>query len=275
MINPGKMKDLLLLEWKKFSGNAVFRALALIYVLMAPFIILGGKDTFKDMPPPMPSSKSFYEFPTVWDYQGYVGSWLVIFCLGFLVIHLVTSEVGNKTMRQNIIIGMTKKDFFLSKIYSVLVMAIVATVIYAFSTLVIGMIHTDGFDFELVIDNNMAILRYFLLCIGYMSFALMLAFLIRKGTLTILFYFLYVMMLEPIFMLVHVYYFKNSSRNYWPMNSIEDLMPFPLFKLPDYFVNNEWNFSILLPYSHAIGMSLLYSSIFIGIAYYSFLKRDV
>jgi ABC-type transport system involved in multi-copper enzyme maturation permease subunit len=249
--------------------------LGLVYIILAPFVILGGKDTFKNMPPPMPSSKVFYEFPTIWDYQGYIGSWLVIFCLGFLVIHMITSEVGNKTMRQNIIIGMTRKAFFSSKFLSIIALSVLATLIYAISTIVIGMIHTDGFDIELILDNNWSILRYFILCFGYMSFAMMLAFLIRKGTLTILVYFLYVMMLEPIFMLIHVYYFKNESRNYWPMNSIEDLMPFPLFKMPDYFVKNEWNFSILLPYSHAIGMSLLYSALFIGVAHYTFMKRDV
>ncbi|MBL0025736.1 MAG: hypothetical protein IPO98_12405 [Saprospiraceae bacterium] len=187
----------------------------------------------------------------------------------------MTSEVSNRTMRQNIIIGMTRKEFFYSKLYTILSLAVVATIIYAISSVVIGMINTDGFDLELIMDNNMAVIRYFLLCIGYMSFALMLAFLIRRGTLTILFYFLYVMMLEPIFMLIHVYYFKNSSRNYWPMNSIEDLMPFPLFKVPDYFVNKEWNFNILLPYSHAMFMATLYSCLFIFLAYRSFMKRDI
>ena len=269
------MKDLLLLEWKKFNSNAVFRALSLVYILIAPFVILAGKDAFKDMPPPMPSSRIFYEFPTVWDYQGYVGNWLVPFCLGFLAIHIVTSEVSNRTLRQNIIIGMTRKEFFFSKLFTILSISVVATILYAVSTIIIGMVHTDGFDFELIFDNNLALIRYFLLCTGYMSFALMLAFVIRRGTLTILFYFLYIMMLEPILMLVHVYYFKNSTRNYWPMNSIEDLMPFPLFKVPDYFVNKEWDFNILLPYSHAIGMATLYSCIFILVAYRSFMKRDI
>ncbi|MBK9563832.1 MAG: hypothetical protein IPO37_01095 [Saprospiraceae bacterium] len=81
------------------------------------------------------------------------------------------------------------------------------------------------------------------------------------------------MMLEPRLMLIHVYYFKNSSRNYWPINSIEDLMPFPLFKVPDYFVNKEWDFNILLPYTHAIGMAILYSSIFILVCYRSFMRE--
>ncbi|MBK6497714.1 MAG: ABC transporter permease subunit [Saprospiraceae bacterium] len=269
------MKDLLMLEWKKFSGNTVFRALGLLYILVSPFIILGGKNTFKDMPPPMPSSKTFFEFPTVWDYQGYIGNWMIPFCLGFLVIHMITSEVSNRTMRQNIITGMTRKNFFLSKLYSMFFMAILATILYVISTIVIGVLHTDGFDLELIMDNNMAVIRFFLLCVGYMSFMRFVGIHYKKGMLSLLTYFMYVLILEPILMLIHVYYFKNSSRNYWPINSIEDLMPFPLFKVPDYFVNKEWNFNILLPYSHAMGMAVLYSCIFISLAYYSFMKRDI
>ena len=269
------MKDLLLLEWKKFKSNAVFRVLGLIYILIAPFIILAGKDAFKDMPPPMPSSKIFYEFPTVWDYQGYIGNWLVPFCLGFLAIYIITSEVSNRTMRQNILTGMTKREFFTSKLLSVIVMAIIATGLYAISTILIGIIFTDGYDVELIFDNNWAILRFFLLSLGYMSFALMLGFVIRRGTLTLLFYFLYVMMLEPILMVIHVYFLKNSSRNYWPMNSFEDLMPFPLFKLPDYYINKEWDFNILLTNGQAMLASSIYIILFITIAYKSFLRKDV
>ncbi len=269
------MKDLLLLEWKKFKSNAVVRVLGLIYILIAPLVILAGKDIFKDMPPPMPSSKLFYEFPTVWDYQGYIGNWLVPFCLGFLAIYIITSEVSNRTMRQNILTGMTKQEFFKSKLLSVFVMAIVATILYAVSTIVIGLIFTDGVDMEILFDNNWAILRFFLLCLGYLSFALMLAFVIRRGTLSLLVYFLYVMMLEPIFMAIHVYYFKNSTRNFWPMNSIEDLMPLPMFKIPDYYVNKEWDFSLLLSYNQAMLMTVIYTSVFIFIAYKSFMKNDI
>lgn len=269
------IKDLLILEWYKFKNNAVFRALALIYVVITPFIIIAGKDMFKDLPPPLPSAQVFYEFPTVWDYQGYIGNWMVAFCLGFLAIHLVTSEASQKTMRQNIITGITRSAFFYSKLASLVCMAIIASIIYFASCMLLGVIHTDGFDLELAFDNNFATIRFFLMCLGYMSFAMMLAFLIRRGTLTLLLYFLYVMMLEPIFMAVHVYYFKNSSRNFWPMNSIEDLMPFPLYKLPDYYINKEWNFNLLLPYTTAMAMTILYSSLFIYIAYRSFMKRDI
>src|SRR5690606_11858160 len=103
----------------------------------------------------------------------------------------ITSEVGNKTMRQNILTGMTKKSFFVSKLLSIMIMAFVASFLYALSTILIGMVHTDGFDLELIFDNNFAITKFFLLCMGYMSFAMLVAFIIRRGTLAIFFYFFY------------------------------------------------------------------------------------
>ena len=173
------------------------------------------------------------------------------------------------------ITGMTRKSFFISKILSLIVLSIFATLIYYFSTILIGILHTDGYDMDLMFDNNYAGLRFFLSCIGTLSIAFLIAIVIRKGTLAILFYFLYTFILELVFRLIQFQYFPNRMQTYWPQNSIEDLMPFPGHKLTDSFVNHEWNFVSLLPYSHAAGMTIVYTIIFLGLAYYSFMKRDV
>lgn len=266
---------LLALEWKKFYNNSVYRSLMLIYFLLSPVMIFLGKDIHKYIPVLVQNSSVFYEFPTVWDYQGYAGNWMASLCLGFLAIHLVTSEVSNRTMRQNIISGLTRKEYFLSKLFHILAISAAATTLYAISSILIGMIHTDGFDLELILDNNWAIARFFLMCFAYMAFGLMLAFLIRRGFLTLMTYFFYVFALEAIFMAVHVYYLKNSSRNFWPMNTIEDLMPLPLFRLPDFFTSTEWDFNILLSYRTAALMALLYTAIFTFISWWSFSRKDV
>lgn len=268
------MKELILLEWKKFRSNTVFRVLAAMYILLAPVIILMGRDIVDKMQLPMLTSAEIYEFPKVWDYQGYIGNWLVPYCLGFLTIYIITSEVGNKTMRQNILTGMTRKSFFVSKLLSIVFISFIATVIYAISTIIIGIVYTDGFDLELIMDNNFAIPKFFLLCLGYMTFALLVAFTIRRGTLAIFFYFFY-FIIEFILQAIHVYYYTHVSRNYWPINSFEDLHPLPIWRLPDFFIDKEWNFSILLPDSHAVLMSLIYISLFVAISYRSFMKRDI
>jgi ABC-type transport system involved in multi-copper enzyme maturation permease subunit len=269
------LKYLVLLEYKKFRYNNVVLAILAIYILIAPAIILAGKDVVTEVPPPLPSSAVFYEFPTVWDYQGYTGSWMVSFCLGFMMIYIITSEVSHRTLRQNIITGMSRKDWFLSKLITLFLLAGFASALYFFSSLIIGVIHTDGWDIELALDNNMATARFFLMSVGYLSFAFLLAFMIRRGTLALLTYFLWVMMLESIFKIIHIYFFRNKTANYWPMNTVEDLMPFPIFKLPDYYINKEWGFRILLSYTEAATGTLIYSILFLGLAWWSFRTRDI
>jgi ABC-type transport system involved in multi-copper enzyme maturation permease subunit len=240
-----------------------------------PVVIFLVKDTFSDMPPPFPSSKEFYEFPGIWDYQGYIGSWWVSLLLGFLAIYMTSSEFSQKTLRQNIITGMKRKNLFWAKIIFLTVISVVATLIYAFSSVITGVVHTDGYDISLVFDNNMAILRYFLLCLGYLSIAFFFVVLFRKGILAIIVYMLYMLVLEPLMMAIYVYQFKNSGRNYFPMNAIEDLMPFPLYKMPDYFINKEWDFSILLSQQQAMLMAVIYITFFTVISYALFMKRDI
>lgn len=291
------MINLLKLEWLKFKSNAAIELLVILFVLLFPILILGGKDIFVNVPPPLPSNRVFYEFPTVWEYQGYVGSWLVFFFLGFVAIYIVTSEVSNKTLRQNIIIGLTRKEYFFSKLISIITMALVATLIYTISTILIGLIHTPGADLALIFDNNYAILKFFLMCMGYMSFGLMLGFIIRRGGISIFLYMSYVLFIEPI-LKWSIFGLMNWERlkgaigtgeigetgislynfvNYFPMNVIEDLNPLPLLRLPDTFMDgrDDIDFQVILSSEVAILVAFIYISIFIFLAYKSFMKRDI
>ena len=76
---------------------------------------------------------------------------------------MFTSEVSNKTMRQNILNGFTRKEYFLSKLTIAVLLSLYATAIYTLSSIGIGLVSTDVYDLELVFDNNFAIFRFFLI----------------------------------------------------------------------------------------------------------------
>jgi hypothetical protein len=59
------------------------------------------------------------------------------------------------------------------------------------------------------------------------------------------------------------------------MNCIEDNMPLPLLRIADYIKTGELDLTILLSYKMAAMMSVIYTIIFVGISYYSFIKRDL
>ncbi len=296
LLTKSKIIQLLTLEYLKFKSNAVITMLIILFVALFPFIILAAKDMFSNVPPPLPSSAVFFEFPTVWDYQGYVGNWMLYLFVGFIGIFLVTNEVSYRTLRQNIITGLTRTEYFFGKLLTIIVIALGATLLYMLSTIIIGLLHTSGVDFELIFDNNFASSRFFLMSMGYLSFGMMLGFVIRKSGLATFIYLAYILFIEAIikwtaFSLLNSDTIKSAINsdtkpeqisfsniiNYLPMNVIEDLHPNPWLKLPDNFmkVSKEVDFDILVPTSMAVIMSILYILLFIFLAYRSFIRRDI
>ena len=120
---------LLKLEWSKFRKNSVITLLFVFFALFFPLSLYFGSilDTVSEH---VPMKVNILSAPLIWDYLGYAGNWIVFFFLGVLMIYTVTIDVQNKTMRQNIITGMTRTDYFLSKFLITLVLATVATVYY-------------------------------------------------------------------------------------------------------------------------------------------------
>ncbi len=266
---------LLRLEYTKFKKNAVISLLVFMFLLTMPTVIFIGKE-FKDVPPPLPNNEVFFTFPMVWDYQGYIGNWLVFFFLGLISVFIVVNEVGYKTFRQNIITGMTRQQYYLSKVITVVALAIAATLLYTVICLGIGMYHTEGWTMSDAFYNSWAIPRFFLMSIGYMSFGLFCGFVIRRSGVAVLLYLCYMIMLEPLIKwAVHFRVIQNNTINYYPSNCIEDLMPFPLYRFADMVPKKDLDFSFLLTYSQATIGSIVWIAIFLGVAYYSFMKRDI
>ena len=269
------LKDLLHLEYLKFRNNSVVQVITIFVTVLMPIMILGGDRIFKNLPPPFPSSDELYEFPTIWEYQGYIGSWFVAVLLGFLVIQLYASEKSYRTLRQSIINGLTKEEYFLSKFLSITTISIFATILYYTSCIVIGMVSTDVWDFELMFDNNLAALRFFMMSMAYLGFAFLLSILVGRGTLTLIVYLLTMLVIEPVIRLIIVFKYLTKAPNYAPLNTIEDLFPLPLMRIPEFFAENELKFKYLLDQPIAMALSMVYLVTFYVLAWYIFKKKDI
>lgn len=267
-------KYLVQLEWKKFSKNTVMILLIGLYTFLMPFGIFVLQNYVPG--PGMPSQEVFFTFPQVWDYQGYSGSWFAFLFLGFIGVLLITTEVSNKTMRQNIITGMTRTEYYLGKIYVMLLVSLYATAIYFISTVLIGSLYPSEPDFVNMFDgHNWSTPRYFLMTFAYLSFGLFLGLILRKSGLAIFIYLAYIIFLEPLLRWgVHREIFDHRSMNFYPMNGIEDLMPNPLFKIVESF-QNMTDFNILLSYKEATIVSVISVGVFLFFAYRSLMRRDM
>ena len=275
------MLRLLRLEYTKFKNHSLIIILILLYTIFFPSIIFYGKE-FNDLPDPLPGNIIFFKFPTVWDYQGYIGSWLVFFFLGLVAVFSVVNEVRYKTFRQNIIAGLTRKEYFLAKFYSITALSLLAALYYLLVTFIIGAIHTDGLTLSKAFDNSWAVTRYFLISMGYMSFGLLCGFLIRRSGLAILFYLIYGIAIDPaIKWLANSYLVSKFSWmpdgivRFTPMNAMEDLMPLPLYRFVDLIPDIDFDFEFLLSYNQAIIATILWTALFIFVMYRNFTTVDL
>ncbi len=268
------MLYLLQLEWKKFRQLTIFRVLAILYIVLLPAVFFLSKVVPKP-PEEIVSFQSFFMFPNVWIFLGYVGNWLAFFFLGFIGVVCITNEYTHKTLRQNIITGLTRQEFFLSKLILLLTVSAAATLYYTLLCGLIGITHTDTIYMSKVMQNINYVPRYFLMCMGYMTFALLVGLLLKRTGFALFFYLLYVMAIEAVLRYgIHMKFFKNKSIHFYPMNAVEDLVPIPFAEQADDFLDDN-NFSMLLSPTEATITTIIYTSIFLFICYKLLQKRDL
>lgn len=266
--------QLLQLEFKKFKNHTAIRLFGIMFLITMPSVLFVMK-SFKSPNEMLFSISSIFQFPKVWDYLGYTTSWLVFFFLGFITLTSITSEVNYKTMRQNIITGVTRKNYFLSKLSSLVTISFLTTIFYTIIGFCIGAFHTESWDMAFAFDNKYAILKCFLMCMAYMSFALMIGLLVRRSGIAIFLYVCYIIFIESMLKWGSTKYIKTNLVNYYPLNTIEDLFPNPLYYMQENIPVKTIDFEFLLSNQHAIIFSCLWISVFTGIAYFSFMRRDI
>ncbi len=270
-----QISRLLSLEYYKFRSHSTIQVLLVLYVVLFPMYILVGKQ-FNSLPPPLPNNSIFFNFSTVWDWLGYSGSWLAFFLLGLVAIYIVVNEIDYRTFRQNIITGLSRKEFFLSKLLTITVISLLATLFYLVLALVIGLVHTKENSWAWTWDNSWATSRYFLMCMGYMGFGLVSAFLIRRSGLTVLFYLAYFMMFEPILRWgIHLRFFHNNTINYYPANCLKDIMPLPAYRIAEMIPQKDIEFDFLLSYGQAATGVAVWLILLLSLAYYMYNRRDL
>ncbi len=213
------------------------------------------------------NKEDFFKFPTLWPYLGYIANWAVFFFLGFVSVIMIGMEYTNKTLRQSVITGLSRRQFFLSKFSFMIAISLVATIYFALVGISIGFIHTNNVYYTKVIQNWDYIPRFFLLCIGYMSFGFFLVVWIRRTGIALFVYLVYIMFLElALRWLVHMRLFSHRSMLFYPMNATEDLLPIPIPKIVEEMAK-EVKFDFLLSPLEATITTIIYSSIFLYLAY--------
>ena len=259
-----------ILSYRAFWLLAGFYAISLTFTLIVAQVIINKILLEAGKSAPIPLLKiSLYQFPRVWNNLTYMAGYLNLF-LAIIVIFFVCNEFSNKTIRQNIINGLSRTEFILSKLYLILIFSLAATLLIFLTGLILGLIHSKDVDIGDIFSNRLQfILGYFIEVVTYLIFAYFIAFLLKKtglAVITLLFY----TMIEQI-----IIWWKIPSEyvKLFPMKAFGRLVHFPKIPLPEIDGKSiHFQDYVAVPDS---AIAILYAGLFFFLIYLLIRKRDI
>ncbi|MFA5504731.1 MAG: ABC transporter permease [Vulcanimicrobiota bacterium] len=257
-------------EWLKLRSYRPFWVVFALY----PFCVWGivgmslwGQSKVQDMAGQAPGPDLPFGFPMVWQSVTYIASWMH-FIPAILLILTVTNEFAFRTHRQNLLEGWSRFQFLGAKGLTALGLSLYATLITLVAALLAGVISksTPG------LEGGQYILLFFLQSLVYNSFALLLAFFIRRAALALAAYLIYSVIVENIVAFLINLKFPGVGQ-YLPLEAAGALVPMPYLK--------EQAAKMVPGFLHDPGMlvlsgvSVVYLTLFAGLLWFHFKREDL
>ncbi len=227
------MLHLLSIEWKKMAAYRTFWVICGLYFFMLIASAASGMEFLKWL-----HSKSIefganininrvplYHFPDIWQNLAWAAGLLKI-GLAIMVVVSITNEFTYRTIRQNIIDGLSREEFLVSKLLMNGVLSLLSMVAVFLIALVGGLIYSPEYDFPYGLTG----IDFFPACLlevfAYLSFAMMLGMLIQRSGLTIIL--LLNAALIELIIKENINDYVPGVIPFFPLESISNLVPMPL-----------------------------------------------
>ena len=276
------MKRLFNIEWNKMFYNTGTRIFIILYFVM---IILMGI-TLPSIKPNMSGQVVDFikfgalEFPVIWHNI----AWLVgfgKFFFSFILINNISNEYSFGTFKQNTIDGLSKTEFFGTKLLMNLILTLFSTFLVAAIVLGLGAFFNDKLDFF----NGIEFLGgYFIEIFAYVVFAMFLTFLLKKSTFAILS--LIVLNIgESILKAVEYFarFGKNEPidlekttffTNYLPLNSNSKIIDYPPISITKLMTTGKLFDTSNIQWEY-LAINVFYIILFLALSLFIIKKRDL
>ncbi len=230
-----------------------------------------------------------FNFPYIWHFNTYIAS-IIKFFLLLVIVSMMANEYSYKTLKQNLIDGLSKKEFILSKFYTVIAFALVSTIFVFVVSFILGLIYSDYNEFNIIFTDMQYIIAFFIKLVGFFSFGLFFGILVKRsafavGALVVWWF------VEGIVKLIIAISLGTSGREdmimetmtkvmrYFPLESMSNLIKEPFSRLGAVrSVANQVGEQFTKSYDVQIldvAIVLFWTSIFIYASYALLKKRDL
>ncbi len=267
------MWTLLKIDFKKYFYSRAFWVMLAVYLALLVLFFFGVekfvneafRNAGKSSPVSIPAF-SIYAFPYVWHNLAFLGGFLKIF-LVLIMLYFVTHEFSNKTIRMNIMNGMSRTQFIVSKLLFVVLLSLFSVLVLFVSGFVLGVLHTENLTGGLILQKAAFIPAYFLEVFTFGMLGLFLGFLIRKPILSIGALAIYYYIAEPILAAM----LPDNVAQYLPVEAMGNLIDVPNTALMQMF---GVQFRDYVSVQDAVAC-IIYSAIFILLILLIYRKKDL
>ncbi|MBO3116203.1 ABC transporter permease subunit [Winogradskyella sp. DF17] len=182
------MLRLIQLELQKLWLNKVSRALIFVSFIL-PFTVLvlsSIKINFFGFFTLELGELGIFNFPIIWHITTFFASYFKFF-FAIVVVSMIGNEYSNKTLKQNLIDGLSKKEFILSKFYTIVFFSLCATLLIGLATFFIGMYYSSYTEASIVVREIEFLLAYFVKLVGFFSLCLFFGMLVKRSAFALAF----------------------------------------------------------------------------------------
>ncbi|MEC7783228.1 MAG: ABC transporter permease subunit [Bacteroidota bacterium] len=276
------MLRLLTIEFYKLKHSRSSKVLSIAYFVILSFIALIASIEFNmgDFQIRI-ADQGIFNFPFIWHFNTWVAATLKFF-LAIVIVSMISNEYSNRTLKQNLIDGLSKKEFMLSKFYTVIAFAALSTLFIFVMTLILGYSFSDYTEFSIVTREMEFLLAYFFKLVGFFSFCLFLGVLVKRSAFALGFLFVW-WIFENISYGILRWQINAETADaivqFFPLEAMKNLINLPFQRLN--FIEtaaNQLQADIQIDYAvhwYEVGIVSVWIFLFIYGAYRLLMKRDL
>jgi ABC-type transport system involved in multi-copper enzyme maturation permease subunit len=230
------MLRLLQIELQKLKYNKAAKVITIVYFVLITFIALIASIEFKFGGINFRvADQGIFNFPFIWHFNSFMASILKIF-LAIVIVSMMANEYSYRTLKQNLIDGLSKKEFVLSKFLTVVLFASVSTIFLFVVSMILGLSFSDYKEFGIIFSDMQYILAYFIKLVAFFSFCLFLGVLVKRSAFALGFLTIWYIIEKIFYGVMKWKFFKGTDiaeqvSQFFPLESMSNLIGEPFSRL--------------------------------------------
>lgn len=278
------MKRLLSIEFSKLWGNRAARVLILAYFILLSFIALLASVNLKIIGIDFRlADQGIFNFPYIWHFNTWIAGFLKFF-LAIVIVSMMANEYTYGTLKQNLIDGLSKKEFLLSKFITVVVFAAFSAIFIFFLTLALGYSFSSYTETSIVFTDVEYIGAYFLKLVAFFTFCLFAGVLVKRSAFALGFVLVWWIAEGIIFLVLRWQIIKDGAitdnvMQFFPLDAMANLVKEPFSRFSTYRAIEMANGTVTVKdygvHWYSVLIVLVWTLIFILTSYRIVKKRDL